>query len=67
MDVNFTLVVKDLDQEDPLEAKATEKPLPYPATVEPTTSLDEVIIFFHTSYVISSLQTLKIKGYIKYH
>ena len=54
MDVNSTPIVEDLDQEEPLEVEATEKPSPKLDIIGPATSPDETIISLHSSSGIST-------------
>ena len=44
-----------------------EQLVPVPDTVELATSTEEAIISLHAFSGVSTPQTLKIKGYIKYH
>ena len=53
--------------EEPSMEEINEQPLPVPATVELATSTKEAIISLHALSSVSTPQTLKIKGYIKYH
>ena len=66
-DVNSTPKIQYLVQEDPSKEDTNEKPLQVPNTIKPSTSNKESIISLHPLSDISTLNTFKIKGYIKYH
>lgn len=52
---------------EPLVEDINEQPMPVPDMVELATSTEEAIISLHALSGVSTPQTLKIKGYIKYH
>ena len=67
MDVNSTPEMEDLGPKEPSEEETNEQTLPVPDTVEPASSTEESIISLHALSGVSTPQSLKIKGYIKYH
>lgn len=67
MDVNSTPEMEDLVLEEPSKEETHEQPFLVHDMVKHATSTKEAIISLHVLLGGSTPQTLKIKGYIKYH
>lgn len=67
MDVSPSIMIAKVSPKEPSEDEETKKTSLFSDIVEPTTSPNESIISLHSLSGISTPQTLKIKGYIKYH
>jgi hypothetical protein len=66
MDVNVSVTVDEVSPKEISEEESEQTP-PIPDIVDPANSQEEAIISLHAISGIQTLQTLKIKGYIKYH
>ena len=67
IDVCPTPEMKEVGPEEPSVDEINEQTLLVPDIVEPAASIEESIISLHALLGVSTAQTLKIKGYIKYH
>ena len=67
IDVNTTPAIEEIGLEEHSMEEINEQPLPIPDMVELYISTKEYIISLHALSRASTPQTLKIKGYIKYH
>lgn len=67
INVSTTPEMKEVGLEEPSMEEINKQPLPLPDIVEPSTPIEKSIISLHALLGVSTPQTLKIKGYIKYH
>jgi hypothetical protein len=67
IDVSTHPEMEEVGPEEPSVEDIDEQPVPILDKVKLSTSTEEAIISLHALSSVSTPQTLKIKGYIKYH